>query len=138
MARHRTAALLILKHGEIVLERQVVGSGPGRRVLPPRWRGLAGQPDSASTGFGRLIPGSPMGYGYQWWALPHGPTSVHAGAYWRSAPSQVVAAIQSAWRSMMTRCRRRDLRAAPSYSARPPTGPDEGPAVPPFAVVVFA
>jgi hypothetical protein len=31
----------------------------GRRVLPPGWRDLAGQPDSAPIGFGRLMPGSP-------------------------------------------------------------------------------
>jgi hypothetical protein len=51
---------------------------PGNQA--PAFPNLAGQPDSAATGFGRLIPGSPFGYGYQWWAL---------------AP--VVAVIQSAW-----------------------------------------
>jgi len=49
-----------------------------------------------------------MGYGYQWWVLPHGPTRVHAGAFLALASfgqyiyvhptEQVVVAIQSAWR----------------------------------------
>ena len=67
------------RFGQLVLEDGEAFSG--RRVLPPGWRDLAGQPDSAPTGFGRLMPGSPAGYGYQWWALPHGPTGVHAGAF---------------------------------------------------------
>ncbi len=56
MARRRTAGLLILKHG-------------WPTVLPPGWRDLAGQPDSAATAFGRLAPGDPGGYGYHWWAV---------------------------------------------------------------------
>jgi CubicO group peptidase (beta-lactamase class C family) len=79
----------------------------GRRVLPPGWRDLAGQPDSAPTAFGRLMPGSPMGYGYQWWVLPHGPTGVHRGAFsaigafgqfiYVHPAERVVVAIQSDW-----------------------------------------
>jgi CubicO group peptidase (beta-lactamase class C family) len=94
------------RFGQFVLEDGEAFSG--RRVLPPGWRDLAGQPDSAPTGFGRLMPGSPMGYGYQWWALPHGPTGIHAGAFLASGsfgqyiyvhPTvRVVAVIQSAWR----------------------------------------
>jgi CubicO group peptidase (beta-lactamase class C family) len=80
----------------------------GRRVLPSGWRDLVGQPDSAPTGFGRLTLGSPMGYGYHWWAMPHGPTGIHAGAFVAAGSfgqyvyvhptERVVAAIQSAWR----------------------------------------
>jgi CubicO group peptidase (beta-lactamase class C family) len=94
------------RFGQLVLEDGNAFSG--RRALPPGWRDLAGQPDSAPTGFGRLMPGSPMGYGYQWWALPHGPTGVHAGAFlaigafgqyiYIHPTAQVVAVIQSAWR----------------------------------------
>ncbi|MDO9713892.1 serine hydrolase domain-containing protein [Paracraurococcus lichenis] len=90
--------LLVLEDGEAF---------SGRRVLPPGWRDLAGQPDSAPTGFGRLKPGIPAGYGYQWWALPHGPTGVHAGAFvaigafgqhiYINPAEHVVIAIQSAW-----------------------------------------
>jgi CubicO group peptidase (beta-lactamase class C family) len=94
------------RFGQLVLED---GEAPGgRRVLPPGWRDLAGQPDSAPTGFGRLMPGLPFGYGYQWWALPHGPTGIHAGAFLATGAfgqyiyvhpiAQVVAVIQSAWR----------------------------------------
>jgi CubicO group peptidase (beta-lactamase class C family) len=80
----------------------------GRQVLPSGWRDLIGQPDSAPTGFGRLTPGSPMGYGYHWWAMPHGPTGIHAGAFLAAGSfgqrvyvhptERVVAAVQSAWR----------------------------------------
>jgi CubicO group peptidase (beta-lactamase class C family) len=81
----------------------------GQRVLPPGWRDLAGQPDCAATGFGRLMPSSPAGYGYQWWVLPHGPTGVHRGAFsgvgaygqrvYIHPGEGVVVAIQSAWRN---------------------------------------
>jgi hypothetical protein len=91
--------LLVLEDGEAF---------SGRRVLPPGWRDLAGQPDSAPTAFGRLMPGSRLGYGYQWWALPHGPTGIHAGAFFAGGAfgqyiyvdptTRVVAVIQSAWR----------------------------------------
>jgi CubicO group peptidase (beta-lactamase class C family) len=48
--------LLVLEEGEAF---------DGQRVLPPGWRDLAGQPDCAATGFGRLRPDIPSGYGYQ-------------------------------------------------------------------------
>jgi CubicO group peptidase (beta-lactamase class C family) len=80
----------------------------GRRVLPSGWRDLAGQPDSAATAFGRLMPSSPAGYGYQWWVLPHGSTGIDAGAsvalgacgqfIYVNPAEQVVIAAQSAWR----------------------------------------
>jgi CubicO group peptidase (beta-lactamase class C family) len=94
------------RFGQLVLEDGEAFSG--RRVLPPGWRDLAGQPDGAPTGFGRLMPGFPFGYGYQWWALPHGPTGIHAGAFtaigsfgqyiYVHPTARVVAVIQSAWR----------------------------------------
>ncbi|MGD0103881.1 MAG: serine hydrolase domain-containing protein [Rhodopila sp.] len=94
------------RFGQLVLEDGEAFSG--RRLLPPGWRDLAGQPDSAATAFGRLMPGSRAGYGYQWWALPHGPTGIHAGAFvaigacgqyiYVNPAEQVVIAIQSAWR----------------------------------------
>jgi CubicO group peptidase (beta-lactamase class C family) len=79
----------------------------GQRVLPSGWRDLVGQPDSAPTGLGRLTPGSPMGYGYHWWAMPHGSAGIHAGAFLAAGSfgqkiyvhptERVVAAVQSAW-----------------------------------------
>jgi CubicO group peptidase (beta-lactamase class C family) len=94
------------RFGQLVLEDGEAFNG--RRVLPLGWRDLAGRPDSAPTGFGRLMPGSPMGYGYHWWALPHLPTGIHAGAFmaigafgqyiYIHPTAQVVAVIQSAWR----------------------------------------
>ena len=47
------------RFGQLVLEDGEAFSG--RRVLPPGWRDLAGQPDSAPTAFGRLMPGHPRG-----------------------------------------------------------------------------
>lgn len=99
--------------GQLVLEDgEAFG---GRRVLPAGWRDLAGQPDSAATGFGRLMPGSPAGYGYHWWALPPLPTGIHAGScvalgafgqyIYVNPAGQLVVAIQSAWRQ------RRDINA---------------------------
>ncbi|MBS0644922.1 MAG: serine hydrolase [Proteobacteria bacterium] len=94
------------RFGQFVLEDGEAFNG--RRVLPPGWRDLAGQPDSPPTAFGRLIPGSAAGYGYQWWALPHVPTGIHAGAFtaigacgqyvYVNPAEQVVIVIQSAWR----------------------------------------
>ncbi|HEY2750895.1 serine hydrolase [Phenylobacterium sp.] len=94
------------RFGQLVLEDGE--SFSGRRVLPPGWRDLAGQPDSASTAFGRLMPSSPAGYGYHWWAVPRSPANVNGGAFsavgaygqriFVNPAEQVVAVIQSAWR----------------------------------------
>lgn len=82
----------------------------GRRVLPVGWRDLAGQPDCAATAFGKLMPGSPAGYGHHWWALPGAPFAdgLHAGAFmalgafgqriYVNPAKRVVVVIQSAWR----------------------------------------
>jgi CubicO group peptidase (beta-lactamase class C family) len=90
--------LLVMEDGEAF---------SGRRVVPPGWRDLAGQPDSVPTAFGRLMPGSHAGYGYQWWALPHAPTGIHRGAFsaigafgqyiYVNPTERVVVAIQSDW-----------------------------------------
>lgn len=94
------------RFGQLVLEDGLAFAG--QRALPPGWRDLAGQPDSAPTGFGRLMPGNTLGYGYQWWVLPHGPTGIHASAFsalgsfgqfiYVHPAARVVAAIRSAWR----------------------------------------
>jgi CubicO group peptidase (beta-lactamase class C family) len=53
------------------------------------------------------MPGSPAGYGYQWWALPHAPTGIDRGAFsaigafgqyiYVNPTERVVVAIQSDW-----------------------------------------
>jgi CubicO group peptidase (beta-lactamase class C family) len=91
--------LLVLENGEAF---------SGRQILPSGWRDLAGQPDSAATAFGRLVPGSPAGYGYHWWPVPPLPGGVNNGGFsargaygqfiFVNPAEQVVIAIQSAWR----------------------------------------
>jgi CubicO group peptidase (beta-lactamase class C family) len=95
------------RFGQLVLDDGAAFDG--RQVLPSGWRDLAGQPDCAATGFGRLMPGSPFGYGYHWWVLPHGPTGIHIGAFvaigaygqyiYVHPAARVVVVLQSAWRS---------------------------------------
>ena len=95
------------RFGQLVLEDGEAFSG--RRVLPPGWRDLAGQPDSAPTAFGRLMPGSARRdtatTGGRCRARRRG---VHTGAFlamgafgqriYVNPAEQVVIAIQSAWR----------------------------------------
>ena len=93
------------RFGQFVLEDGVVGA---RRVLPAGWRDLAGQPDTAATGFGKLQPNYPLGYGYQWWVLPRRAGDVHDGAFtaqgifgqfvYVNPREQVVGVVWSAWR----------------------------------------
>jgi len=94
------------RFGQLVLEDGVAFNG--RRVLPLGWRDLAGQPDCVATSFGRLMPDSPVGYGYHWWVAPPLPGGVNNGAFSANGAfgqfivvnpaEQVVVAIQSAWR----------------------------------------
>jgi CubicO group peptidase (beta-lactamase class C family) len=94
------------RFGQLILEDGEAFSGG--RVLPSGWRNLAGQPDCAATAFGRLRPGSPAGYGYQWWLAPPLPGGVNNGTFSARGAygqfivvipaEQVVVAIQSAWR----------------------------------------
>ncbi len=94
------------RFGQLMLEDGVLADG--RRVLPGGWRDLAGRPDCEATGFGRLGPGDPGGYGYHWWATPPAP-GVHEGVFaaigafgqliYINPGEQVVAVIQSAWRT---------------------------------------
>lgn len=96
------------RFGQLVLEDGAAFNG--QRVFPTGWRDLAGQPDSAATAFGQLMPGSPTGYGYHWWSLPGAPfadglhtgTCVALGAFGQriyvNPTEQVVVVIQSAWR----------------------------------------
>lgn len=93
------------RFGQFILEDGVVG---GARVLPVGWRDLAGQPDTAATGFGQLEKGYPLGYGYQWWVLPRTAGDAHDGAFtaqgifgqfvYVNPRERVVAVVWSAWR----------------------------------------
>lgn len=93
------------RFGQFILEDGVAG---GRRILPEGWRDLAGQPDIPATGFGRLEPDYPLGYGYQWWVLPRKAGDVHDGAFtaegifgqfiYVNPREQVVGIVWSAWR----------------------------------------
>lgn len=93
------------RFGLFVLEDGVTRDG--RRVTPSGWRDLAGRPDCAATGFGRLAPGDPAGYGYHWWATA-AVAGVHDGIFsangaygqilYVNPGDGVVVAIQSAWR----------------------------------------
>ena len=55
----------VARFGQLILEDGEAWGGG--RVLPPGWRDLAGRPDCGATAYGRLRPGDPGGYGYQWW-----------------------------------------------------------------------
>ena len=46
------------------------GQVQGRRVLPEGWVEQATRPSSPQVQFGKLYPGYPLGYGFQWWCLP--------------------------------------------------------------------
>ena len=98
------------RFGQLVLEDGEAFSG--RRVLPPGWRDLAGQPDSAPTGFGRLMPGY-RGIRLPLVGVPPLPGGVNNGAFsangafgqfiFVNPTEQVVIAIQSAWRQPQDR-----------------------------------
>lgn len=86
------------------------GRTADKQVLPKGWRGESGRPQSAATGYGRLLPGYPLGYGYQWWCLPAGIAGAGSGAPTFSAigiygqyiyvnpDEDLVVVLWSAWR----------------------------------------
>ncbi len=64
------------RFGLMILNR---GRLNGREIAPERWIREATRPAAAPMEFGRLDPGYPLGYGYQWWLLP-GPDHAFAAA----------------------------------------------------------
>jgi CubicO group peptidase (beta-lactamase class C family) len=40
------------------------------QLLPPGWVEAATRPKAPYVDFGKLEPGEPLGYGYQWWCIP--------------------------------------------------------------------
>lgn len=87
------------------------GVAGGERILPDSWLAEASHPqaDSPQIGYGRLVPGLPLGYGYQWWAFPSGDSRLpgHDGAFtgqgvfgqflYLNPRENMVAVIWSAW-----------------------------------------
>lgn len=61
------------------------GIAGGERILPEGWVAEASHPraDSPQVAYGRLVPGLPLGYGYQWWAFPSDDARLpgHEGAF---------------------------------------------------------
>lgn len=46
------------------------GQWHGRQLLPAGWMEEATRPHDPQVEYGRLVPGYPLGYGYQWWLFP--------------------------------------------------------------------
>lgn len=48
------------------------GMAAGEPILPEGWIEAATHPplDSPQVGYGKVVPGLPLGYGYQWWSFP--------------------------------------------------------------------
>jgi CubicO group peptidase (beta-lactamase class C family) len=46
------------------------GEWHGAQLLPAGWVDAATRPADAYVDYGKLMPGYPLGYGYQWWCLP--------------------------------------------------------------------
>ena len=44
----------------------------GKQIVSEKWFRAAITPDRPAIEFGKLYPGYPYGYGYQWWVLPNG------------------------------------------------------------------
>ncbi|QEX21034.1 hypothetical protein FRZ61_09540 [Hypericibacter adhaerens] len=55
------------RFGQFMLQN---GAWGGRQLLPPGWVAEATYPSGAQVAFGKLYPGDPMGYQYQWWIEP--------------------------------------------------------------------
>lgn len=55
------------------------GNWRGRQIVPEHWVEEATNPRRAHVLSGRVLPGTPLGYGYLWWTLPGGE---HAFSAW--------------------------------------------------------
>ncbi len=49
-----------------------LGQWHGTQLLPAGWVEAATRPADPYVDYGKLVPGYPLGYGYQWWCLPGG------------------------------------------------------------------
>ncbi len=48
------------------------GKWKGKQIVPASWVEAATNPQSTQVSWGRIIPGDPGGYGYQWWLMAPG------------------------------------------------------------------
>lgn len=62
------------RFGQFMLQN---GAWNGRQLLPKGWVAEATYPAGSQVAFGKLYPGDPMGYQYQWWIEP-GPDRAYA------------------------------------------------------------
>lgn len=62
------------RFGQFMLQK---GAWGGKQLLPAGWVAEATYPVGSQVAFGKLYPGDPMGYQYQWWVEP-GPDRAYA------------------------------------------------------------
>ena len=81
------------------------GAWQGRQLLPRSWVEAATTPDSPQVQPGKLYPGYPLGYQYQWWVLPatmgelrgFEAVGIHGQFVYVNATEDVVIAMTSVW-----------------------------------------
>jgi len=79
------------------------GIAQGQRILPAGWVERATRPGDSYVDYGKLQPGYPLGYGYQWWCLPgdHRPFSaigIHGQFVLIDPVAHVVVVKLSSWK----------------------------------------
>jgi len=75
------------------------GNWNGNQLVPASWAKEATAPQSAQVGYGKLYPGDPSGYGYQWWIMGPGAFSaegVHFQFVYVNRPENLVIVKTSA------------------------------------------
>ncbi len=78
------------------------GHWNGRQIVPAAWVLEATRPQDPYVGFGKTEPGSPVGYGYQWWCIPgpqhrYSAEGIHGQFVFVDPTTKVVVAVLSAW-----------------------------------------
>lgn len=85
------------RFGQLMLQD---GVWEGERILPAGWVAEATRPAAEHLAPGKLYPGSPWGYQYQWWALPGGvfaAQGVYGQFIYVDPEHELVVAKASAW-----------------------------------------
>ena len=78
------------------------GRWNGAQIVPSAWIAEATRPQDPHVGFGKVEPGTQLGYGFQWWCLPgaeHRFTAwgIHGQFVFVDPTSQVVVVALSSW-----------------------------------------